>query len=448
MKSILEISRAARSPLLMAVMYMLSSASWAEVDSRILIDSSVRIFCKKADGIGTGSGFLVGQAGKHVLTNSHVAGGCQQIVVMSPRDVGEPKKIQAKVIWDSKSSVGKSHLDASLLVLEESADRKGVRFASKVTVALNDKVIAVGYPGAADSVGGVDALVKPTITMGTISRMFVRRNEGVQAGTAGVGVYQVTAPIGPGNSGGPLFNEFGEVIAINTEKSLVATAGLTEDGVGVVRVPLGEGIAWSQEVDELLPVLRENGIDFTLRTQRRNWFWSWIDRDPVTASVLGVIGLLLLSVLGYLTYRHYHRPHIPKPEPIPSPKPRAAKAVVRGVEGPFSGNKFPLDSDLVFGRDAKSCGVVFLPKYDGISGRHCSIRFDEATGNFYLRDIGSTNGTYVNGRQLKPGEIVPLRNGDEFYLFKPKYRFVVELETRHSPDGENTTAGAWRPGGV
>lgn len=448
MKIIHEKSHVKRFLLLIAVVFMFPLLSYAEADSKYLVNNSVRVLCKKMVGEGRGSGFLVGQAGKHVLTNSHVAGDCQQIEILIPSDSTEPRRTRAKVIWDSQSSADKKHLDATLLVLEDKANSKGVTFAGKETIAVGDKVIAVGYPTAADEVAGRAAFVKPTITMGNISRIFERQNDADPL-NRGVNVYQVSAPIGPGNSGGPLFNEFGDVIGINTEKSLALVPGVTSEGtVGAIRVPKGEGIAWSQQIDELLPVLRENGIDVTLRTQRRNWFWSWIDRDPVTASVLGVIGLLLLSVLGYLTYRHYHRPHIPKPEPIPSPKPRAGKAVVRGVEGPFSGNKFPLDSDLVFGRDAKSCGVVFLPKYDGISGRHCSIRFDEATGNFYLRDIGSTNGTYVNGRQLKPGETVPLRNGDEFYLFKPKYRFVVELETRHSPDGENTTAGAWRPGGV
>lgn len=153
-------------------------------------------------------------------------------------------------------------------------------------------------------------------------------------------------------------------------------------------------------------------------------------KDPITPAMIVVVGLLLASVFGYLGFRYYHR--MPHPGKLPSSEggyegKRKTNARVRGVEGPFSGNKFPLDADLVFGRDAQTCTVVFHTKYDGIGRRHCSLRFDPQAEVFHLRDLGATNGTFANGRKMMPSETVTLRNGDEFYLFRPEYRFVVEV---------------------
>lgn len=74
-----------------------------------------------------------------------------------------------------------------------------------------DKVYAMGYPAAATLDGALNvaqAIQEPTLTSGIISA----RKE--MAG--GWNVLQTDAAIHGGNSGGPLFNENGEVVGINT----------------------------------------------------------------------------------------------------------------------------------------------------------------------------------------------------------------------------------------
>ena len=67
-----------------------------------------------------------------------------------------------------------------------------------------------------------------------------------------------------------------------------------------------------------------------------------------------------------------------------------------------------LDSDVVFGRAAES--DVPLAADGTVSGRHA--RVFRRDGSPYLEDLGSTNGTYVNGqplaaeRLLRPGDVV------------------------------------------
>jgi S1-C subfamily serine protease len=284
----------------------LATSSRAALDDKPLVSTSVRIFCQQATGLATGSGFLVGNDGRHVLTNAHVVAGCRRIVVLSPRESGEARRSDATVMWNSKQSLSKRHMDAALLTLAQSVGGPGVTFAGKDTVDVRDAVIAVGYPGGADEIGTSEALARPSITQGNISRLLDRRanDDGNGAGGKGVGLYQFTASIGPGNSGGPLFNEFGEVIGINTEKALVPTLTINAEGeVGVARVPEVDGVSWAQQIDELLPILSDNGITFRVTTGRRGQFSMWIHREPETASALGGVAALMAASTGFLLWR-------------------------------------------------------------------------------------------------------------------------------------------------
>lgn len=62
------------------------------------------------------------------------------------------------------------------------------------------------------------------------------------------------------------------------------------------------------------------------------------------------------------------------------------------VAGRRQNNVRITEEEAVIGRDA-SCDVVFLD--DGVSRRHCRIIRTET--EFILEDLGSSNGTYVDG---------------------------------------------------
>ena len=63
---------------------------------------------------------------------------------------------------------------------------------------------------------------------------------------------------------------------------------------------------------------------------------------------------------------------------------------------------------LVLGR-APGCQLVFDD--DTVSRRHAELRMTD--GRWILRDLGSSNGTWVNGRQVMEAEVVP---GDQVQL--------------------------------
>ncbi len=84
--------------------------------------------------------------------------------------------------------------------------------------------------------------------------------------------------------------------------------------------------------------------------------------------------------------------------------------------GPTPGVTFPLEGDqLIIGRDASN-GVAINDAE--ISRKHSRLSFQG--GKYVLEDLGSTNGTFVNGQRLagpvvlKPGDVVSL--GEQIVL--------------------------------
>jgi diguanylate cyclase (GGDEF)-like protein len=76
------------------------------------------------------------------------------------------------------------------------------------------------------------------------------------------------------------------------------------------------------------------------------------------------------------------------------------------IYGPDLGKKWVLDGpEVVIGRDLEADIVVDL---DNVSRRHC--QFSSREGKVFLKDLGSTNGTYLNDEEVL--EELVLRSGD------------------------------------
>lgn len=93
-----------------------------------------------------------------------------------------------------------------------------------------------------------------------------------------------------------------------------------------------------------------------------------------------------------------------------------SRAVLRGVSGPYFGKVVPVHGRIEIGRGAE-CGLVL--DEPEMSRRHALI---EVTPNeIYLRDLGSANGTFVNGVQVRDAVLYP---GDQIAF--DRNRFLIE----------------------
>jgi len=61
----------------------------------------------------------------------------------------------------------------------------------------------------------------------------------------------------------------------------------------------------------------------------------------------------------------------------------------------------------------------FVPAGEGISRIHCCISKRE--NNYYLSDLNSTNGTYLNGKEVMPGKELLLSEGDELRVCSQEF---------------------------
>ncbi len=87
---------------------------------------------------------------------------------------------------------------------------------------------------------------------------------------------------------------------------------------------------------------------------------------------------------------------------------------INGLSGQYANQIFPLNGQMVFGRNVNSCNILFSDDTKGISRMHCKI---EANGDTVtITDLGSSYGTFVNGNKLQPYSPRKLNVGDTFYL--------------------------------
>jgi hypothetical protein len=105
------------------------------------------------------------------------------------------------------------------------------------------------------------------------------------------------------------------------------------------------------------------------------------------------------------------------------PAPVAAARVVvlqSGESGWPPGTSFTLEPLSVIGRDLDADVVL----QDGtLSGRHALIGRDD--GGWWVEDLGSTNGTFVNSSSVPPVSTAPLRSGDVLRCGNVQLRVVL-----------------------
>ena len=479
-------------------------ASAEEPDVLKARESVVRVvtYVKLSRDIGwvgptTGTGFFVGESGKsaeyfvtnrHVVDDSIILAEIQSMAESLPRDQQrefQKAKVKEVRVWamvdgqlyeiDYANNVTLSQIaDLAIVKLSEP-----IKARSNAVLGLADKVkstdtvYALGYPDISDrddinnkwAEDSIEGEIKKGITSG-IDNISVTKGNVVKTNVVdqGISYVQHDAAISFGNSGGPLVNEKGEVVGVNTKSltSGLATANYSID-VDAVKTFLKQYNVKFTEATAATPKPDTSSSKTTTQAPSKQPEVSTPSKQPEvstpptitpepqpwyksTGAIAGIGGgVLLLIVLLALLLKKKPAPAPAAPAPTPTapvtepapvsktvpaaPAAKQLQPIVRSLARQHGDKKIRLGSDAIILGRSKDCKIVYSDNTPGVSGKHCAITWDPDKKEFILKDMGSTYGTFLDsGMKLDPSKVYRLKPGESFYLGERTNTIKLEVE--------------------
>ena len=157
--------------------------------------STVLVVADKGEQASIGTGVIMTADG-YIITNAHVISGGKDCWIA----------LDTGYTYDAKLVGYSEERDLAVLKAVDAADLPAASFGDSDLCRVGDTVYAIGNPR------GVE--LRGTLTDGIISAI----NRDVQVDGRVMTLLQTTAALNNGNSGGPLINEYGQVVGINTLK--------------------------------------------------------------------------------------------------------------------------------------------------------------------------------------------------------------------------------------
>jgi hypothetical protein len=176
--------------------------------------------------VSSGTGFIVGEG--RALTNNHVIDECSRVIARNSAGRDMPATITAR----------DAQLDLALLTLPRDAGPV-LAFRDPPTMRRGEEVVTYGFPLSGLLSSG------PTLTRGDISAL-----AGLRDNTAH---YQISAPVQPGNSGGPLLDRAGNVAGVVVSK-------LNAQRVAQQTGDLPQNVNFAIRGERAIAFLRNNGV--------------------------------------------------------------------------------------------------------------------------------------------------------------------------------------------
>ena len=245
---------------------------------------------------------------------------------------------------------------------------------------LSDTVVySIGFPSSSEMMQDgeiTQSNIVPTSKRGIVSKFtkFNVKNHYQKK----VEMIETDATVNAGNSGGPLINERGEVIGINEMK-------IVSNNI--------DNVYYAIRVDELISFLDENKIEY-----QNN------DKLFLYLTLAGTTALLLLLV--YIFYRRQNS---------------LSKAfTLKSLTGNRKNIKLNSTS-LIIGRSA-TASISIADKM--LSEEHITI---QVIGNrVMIKDLESTNGTYINAKKIETQKLIQLERGSELLLGSKNVAYLLK----------------------
>ncbi|MBI0534144.1 serine protease [Roseomonas sp. KE2513] len=176
--------------------------------------------------VSTGTGFIIGE--RQALTNDHVVRECRTVRARNAEGRDIAVTVRAR----------DANRDLALLEFREPAGPP-LTFRNGPDVRRGESVMTYGFPLA-----GMLAS-DPTLTTGDVSALAGLANNRMH--------FQISAPVQPGNSGGPLLDLSGNVVGIITSK---LNAQRVAQRIG----DIPQNVNFAVKGEEILAFLRENRV--------------------------------------------------------------------------------------------------------------------------------------------------------------------------------------------
>ena len=278
-------------------------------------------------------------------------------------------------------------------------------------------VYTAGFPGASDGIKNDNAYRQLRSDVDSVTFADGKVTRIIDAGQTEYGeVIQHSAATNSGNSGGPLLDEDGNVVGVNTWGSLE-----------------GEMTFWSISNRELITFLEENGISYQEGRRIKK-------TDPALIAIGIVVVLAIIVIIATIRQRKVNKEQnrqieellrkrlltqitsiiAPKKKTLTEQKEETKKdpssasssgtgRVLRCDHGALAGQNYSFKKTIVIGRDPSKCDVVFQKDVPNVSRVHCTLRFNGESVT--VRDENSSHGTYIDGKRIESGKDVVFHRG-------------------------------------
>ena len=375
------------------------------------------------NSLGTGSGFGVGTAGKPTdlfVTNRHVVVDedsntfFQYVYVVLEdgaitnhydedgcfvyADAQQEKLIRCKVLYPKAGDP--EYPDMAILRAESVvAERIALPLKSGFEMSAGDTVYTMGFPFSADEAMkleqtnyGLQIKISASTDSVTVADGIISRTV-TPAEFNETTVFQHTAAMNRGNSGGPLVDKDGYAVGINTYGFNLADNGVSEYRASIY-------------VDYAMQALDELGLRYEKYGEGRAAAgFPWIAAVMgAGAAAVGLFFALKRKGKERIAYR------------------------LQSVSGPFANRRFAIEGTLRIGRDPSRNDLVVPAEEAMISGVHCMLEVKGSS--LFLTDLGSKNGTYINGNRVVSGEPKELKLGDTISLANEECRFRIDCSSK------------------
>ena len=193
--------------------------------------TGTNVWGMQVQGSVSGTGFVISEDG-YILTNYHVieeaySTGSAINVMFSSESGYDTTEYTAEVIgFDRNNDVAVIKIDATGLT--------AATLGSSDDLRVGDTVYAVGNP-----LGELTYSMTPGIVSAT-DRVIT-----TDEGTANM--FQISAAVNEGNSGGPVYNAYGQVVGIVTAKPNSTSSGGSTEGIGFA-IPIDDAVRIANDV--------------------------------------------------------------------------------------------------------------------------------------------------------------------------------------------------------